>query len=107
MLPHQAIVDAARRAAQAASKPAEVVLFGSYARGDADQASDLDLMVIEDEVHDKTGEYLKIHRAVGNVGVGVDIVVISRAEFDRRRHVPGTVPYWAAKEGRLIHDARR
>ena len=97
---------AARRAAQAASNPAEVVLFGSYARGDADQASDLDLMVIEDEVHDKTGEYLKIHRAVGNVGVGVDIVVISRAEFDRRRHVPGTVPYWAAKEGRLIHDAR-
>ena len=107
MLPHQAIVEAARRAAQAASNPAEVVLFGSYARGDADQASDLDLMVIEDEVHDKTGEYLKIHRAVGNVGVGVDIVVISRAEFDRRRDVPGTVPYWAAKEGRRIHDARR
>ena len=106
MLHPQAILDAARRAAGAASCPAEVLLFGSYARGDADAGSDLDLMVIEEHVDDKTAEYLKIHRAVGSMGVGVDIVVISREDFERRRQVPGTVPYWAAKEGRRIHDAR-
>lgn len=106
MLNPQAILDAARRAAGAASCPAEVLLFGSYARGDADAGSDLDLMVIEEHVDDKTAEYLKIHRAVGSMGVGVDIVVISREDFERRRQVPGTVPYWAAKEGRRIHDAR-
>lgn len=102
MLNPQAILDAARRAAGAASCPAEVLLFGSYARGDADEGSDLDLMVIEDQVDDKTAEYLKIHRAVGSMGVGVDIVVISREDFERWRQVPGTVPYWAAKEGRRI-----
>ena len=106
MLDLQAILDAARRAAEAASCPAEVLLFGSYARGDADPGSDLDLMVIEDQVDDKTSEYLKIHRAVGSMGVGVDIVVISREDFERRRQVPGTVPYWAAREGRCVHDAR-
>ena len=106
MLNPQAILGAARRAADAASCPAEVLLFGSYARGDADPGSDLDLMVIEEQVDDKTAEYLKIHRAVGSMGVGVDIVVISREDFERRRQVPGTVPYWAAKEGRRIHDAR-
>lgn len=105
MLQQQDIIDAARRAAQAASSPADVMLFGSYARGEADQGSDLDLLVIEDQVDDKTAEYLKLHRAVGSLGVGVDIVVISRAEFERRRHVPGTVPYWASKEGRLVYDA--
>lgn len=106
MLDLQAILDAARRAAEAASCPAEVLLFGSYARGDAKTGSDLDLMVIEDQIDDKTAEYLKIHRAVGSMGVGVDIVVISRADFERRRQVPGTVPYWAAREGRRVHDAR-
>ena len=106
MLQPPVILDAARRAAEAASCPSEVLLFGSYARGDADERTDLDLMVIEDQVDDKTAEYLKIHRAVGSMGVGVDIVVISRDDFERRRQVPGTVPYWAAKEGRSVHDAR-
>ena len=106
MLDLQAILDAARRAAEAASCPAEVLLFGSYARGDAKTGSDLDLMVIEDQIDDKTAEYLKIHRAVGSMGVGVDLVVISREDFERRRQVPGTVPYWAAREGRRVHDAR-
>ena len=106
MLDLQAILDAARRAAEAASCPAEVLLFGSYARGDAETGSDLDLMVIEDQIDDKTAEYLKIHRAVGSMGVGVDIVVISREDFERRRQVPGTIPYWAAREGRRVHDAR-
>ena len=106
MLDLQAILDAARRAAEAASCPAEVLLFGSYVRGDAETGSDLDLMIIEDQIDDKTAEYLKIHRAVGSMGVGVDIVVISREDFERRRQVPGTVPYWAAREGRRVHDAR-
>jgi predicted nucleotidyltransferase len=106
MLDLQAILDAARRAAEAASCPAEVLLFGSYARGDAKTGSDLDLMVIEDQIDDKTAEYLKIHRAVGSMGVGVDIVVISREDFERRRQVPGTIPYWAAREGLRVHDAR-
>lgn len=105
MLDNHAIVDAARRAAKAASSPASVMLFGSYARGDATEGSDLDFLVIENSVTDKAAEYLKLHRAVGAMGVGVDIVVISSEEFRRRSLVPGTVPYWAAKEGKLIHDS--
>jgi len=105
MLAQNAILDAARRAASAASSPASVVLFGSYARGDADEGSDLDFLVIEQEVLDKSAEYLRLHRAIGAMGVGVDVLVMSSEEFARRSQVPGTLPYWAAKEGKLIHDA--
>ena len=105
MLAQQSILDAARRAAFAASSPARVILFGSYARGDADDDSDLDLLVIERRVTDKAAEYLKLHRAIGPMGVGVDVLVLSQEEFQRRSQVPGTLPYWAAKEGKLLHDA--
>ena len=105
MLAQQAILDAARRAASAASSPASVMLFGSYARGDADEGSDLDLLVIEQNVPDKAAEYLKLHRAIGAIGVGVDVLVMSGEEFLRRSRVPGTLPYWAAKEGKMLHDA--
>ncbi|OGB34247.1 MAG: DNA polymerase subunit beta [Burkholderiales bacterium RIFCSPLOWO2_12_FULL_61_40] len=106
MLEQHAILEAAHRAAEAASSPASVVLFGSYARGDADEGSDLDLLVIEHSVTDKAAEYLKLHRAIGAMGVGVDVLVMSSEEFARRSQVPGTVPYWAAKEGRILHDTR-
>jgi predicted nucleotidyltransferase len=105
MLAEQTILEAARRAAAAAESPLQVFVFGSYARGDADAGSDLDLLVVEREVHDKAAEYLKLHRAVGSVGVGVDVLVFSRDEFERRSLVPGTVPYWAKKEGKLLYDA--
>jgi predicted nucleotidyltransferase len=39
----------------AAANPSKVILFGSYARGDATEDSDLDLMVIEQEVHTNHG----------------------------------------------------
>ncbi|MCX7242020.1 MAG: nucleotidyltransferase domain-containing protein [Burkholderiales bacterium] len=106
MLAPLAILDAARRAASAASSPASVMLFGSYARGDADARSDLDLLVIEQDVPDKAAEYLKLHRAIGSIGVGVDVLVMSGEEYARRSQVPGTLPHRVAKEGRLLHDAR-
>lgn len=105
MLTSQFILDAANRAAAAATAPLRVLLFGSYARGDADEGSDLDLLVIEREVPDKAAEYLKLHRAIGPMGVGVDVLVFSQEEFERRSQVPGTVPYWAKKEGKLLYDA--
>jgi predicted nucleotidyltransferase len=104
MLNGQAILDAARRAAAAATHPASVMLFGSYARGEADDQSDLDLLIIEDEVADKANEYLRIHRAIGPIGVGVDVLVFSRQDFERRSLVPGSLPHRVRQEGRLLYD---
>lgn len=90
----------------AASNPNKVILFGSYARGDATEDSDLDLMVIEQEVQNSGEEMIRLHRAVGDVGVGVDVLVYSDKEASRRSQVPGTLLYWVFKEGRVLYDAR-
>ncbi len=96
---------AAERLASAATRPATVIVFGSYARGDASESSDLDLVVIEPELPDKAGEYLRLKAALGRVGVGVDLLLFALPDFDRRSQVPGTLPYWAKKEGKVLHDA--
>ena len=105
MLRPDQIQRAAQRVAAAATSPATVIVFGSYARGDADEASDLDLIVIEPALVDEAAEYLRLKAAVGRMGVGVDLLLFSRRECDRRSQVPGTLPYWAAKEGKVLHDA--
>ncbi len=105
MLNPDQIACAAERVAAAASCPATIIVFGSYARGNADQGSDLDLVVIEPELVDEAAEYLRLKAAVGRIGVGVDLLLFSRRDFERRSQVPGTLPYWAMKEGKVLHDA--
>jgi len=90
----------------AAANPSKVILFGSYARGDATEDSDLDLMVIEQEVANKFDEMVRLRNVMGDVGVGVDLLVYSDGEATRRSQVPGTVLYRAFKEGRVMYDAR-
>ena len=59
LAPRDAVMSEARRAAQAvaAARPdvVRVMLFGSVARGEADEASDIDLMVVFDDLGDYTG----------------------------------------------------
>lgn len=88
-----------------AARPSRIILFGSYGRGDAKKGSDLDLMVVLPTVTDRYGEMIRLHKAVGNVGVGVDLLVYSDAEFERRSRVPGTVLHSARKEGQQLYAA--
>ncbi len=107
MLDIDALRAAANRLAAAASSPSRVIVFGSYARGTADSDSDLDLVVIEQEISNKEGEYLRLRSALGRIapGVGVDLLIFPLDEFERRRLVPGTIPYEASLEGKVLYDA--
>jgi hypothetical protein len=46
--------------------------------------------------------YVQLKSDVGRVGVGADLIVMSNQEFERKRQVPSTLPYWAAKEGLVL-----
>lgn len=86
--------------------PEKVILFGSYARGDAHAGSDIDLMVIAKEVSNRGQAMLALHRIVGYVGVGVDVLIYSEQEIERRGQVPGTLLYQALREGKVLYDTR-
>ena len=44
----------------AAAKPKLIIMFGSEARGDAGEDSDLDVMVVEEGVSDRAGEMVRL-----------------------------------------------
>ena len=104
MISEQTIQQAVARLV-AAANPSKVILFGSYARGDATEDSDLDLMVIERELPNKFDEMVRLRIEVGDIPVGVDLLVYSDDEASARSQVPGTVLYWAYKEGRVMYDS--
>jgi uncharacterized protein len=86
----------------AAGSSARVILFGSHARGEAGAASDVDFLVIEPVVEDRQVEWSRLRRALGDIEVPVDIVVLDEALAERRAKVPGTMVYHALRDGRVI-----
>lgn len=104
MLTEAAINEAVQRIAATACEPLKVIVFGSYGRGDADEGSDLDLLVVEREIDDYTQEYLRLHSAMDGLGVGVDLLLFSQSEFEKRRGWWTTPVYWAAREGRVLYE---
>lgn len=48
---------------------------------------------------------IRLRQTSGAVGTGVDVLVFSEGEAQRRGQVPGTVVYWANKEGKVLYEA--
>lgn len=87
--------------------PTKVVLFGSYARNQAQEDSDLDVLVIESELKNKGMEMVRLRNAIGNIGIGVDVLVCSQKEVAEWGHLPGTALHQALKEGKVVYEATR
>ncbi|MGH2780790.1 MAG: nucleotidyltransferase domain-containing protein [Thermoleophilaceae bacterium] len=92
-----------RRLAEALG-PERIYLFGSRGRGDADPNSDYDLMVVvaDSDLPGYRRDQLA-YRALRGVGVAKDVLVWTRDEFDRRRHLAASLPATILREGRLIY----
>jgi len=98
------IAEAGRRLA-AAAPDAQVILFGSRARGEGHSDSDLDLLVIEPEIDSRTAEYVRLRRELRGLDVAVDLLLYRSSEADRWRDVPGTFLYDVLREGRVLAGA--
>ena len=86
------------------SDPDKIILFGSYARGEAGQHSDMDLMVIKNRMASVLAETKKIYRALANLAVPIDIVVVSQEYLEQYGKLIGTVLYPALKEGIILYE---
>ncbi len=65
-----------------ATPDAEMILFGSHARGEARPDSDLDLLVIEPEVKSRRAEFVRLRKVLGDLDVPIDLVVVSASHVD-------------------------
>ena len=69
---------------------ADLWLFGSWARGDWDAFSDVDLLAIAPS----RGEANRLAEAVLEAGMADDVLALTAQEWQQRRN--GDDPYWSA-----------
>ena len=89
---------------EAAPAGTKVILFGSYARGGADERSDLDLLVIEPEVKTPMAEMVRLGRVLRGLRIAADVIVMSQERFDYWKDTPNTLAYRVLKEGRAYEQ---
>jgi len=101
MIAPETIDRAARMLLQAAPPGSEVILFGSYARGDANENSDLDFMVVEPTVRSRRDEMVRLREVLRGMLVPVDVLVVDRELFDPWKGKINNVVRDAAREGKV------
>ncbi len=91
-----------------AGDPERIILFGSYARGEAGADADVDLLVIESEPfgpqRSRREELTRLYRALQGMGVAKDILLYSAEELDYWRDSINHVIADALREGRVVYE---
>ncbi len=85
-------------------QPEKVILFGSYAYGEPTRDSDIDFLVVA-EGRLSAGEAYGMRRDFyKDYSVSVQLVCMSREEFEETRDIVGGIAYPAAKYGETLYE---
>ena len=85
-------------------QPLRILLFGSHARGNAAEWSDVDLLVVLPEAPDKRRATVDIRVALSDLPVGKDIIVTTPDEIEKRGHIFGTIVNAALRDGEVLYE---
>jgi len=87
-------------------QPERIILFGSYARGEAGPDSDVDLLVVAPAKGSTRELAVAIGVALHDMAAAKDIIVVRPEEFAWRQNVVGTIEWPAAREGKVLYARR-
>lgn len=85
--------------------PRRVILFGSAARGEARESSDIDLLVVVPDGAHRRKTARRLHRTVSGAGIPFDLVVATEGDLARYGDRVGLVYRTALAEGRVLYAA--
>jgi uncharacterized protein len=85
-------------------QPEQIILFGSYAWGEPTEDSDIDLFVIVPDSDERPiNRMQRAHRCLIGMGLAKDILVKTRAEAERYRHVGASLEHKVFADGRVLY----
>jgi predicted nucleotidyltransferase len=85
--------------------PRRVILFGSAARGEALESSDIDLLVVIPDGAHRRRTARRLYQAVSGAVVPFDLVVATEGDLARYGDRIGLVYRTALAEGRVLYAA--
>ncbi len=88
--------------------PEAIYLFGSYAWGQPEPGSDLDLLIIvQDSQQKPVQRAVRAQRSLRGLPAAVDVLVKTSAEVERYRSVYASLEAQILDEGKLLYERRQ
>jgi predicted nucleotidyltransferase len=87
-----------------AANASQVILFGSYARGEATDRSDVDLMVVAETDLPRHKRAVALYKQFRPYPFGMDIVVYTPEEVEEGRKSALTFVSTVLREGRKLYE---
>ena len=84
--------------------PEKVILFGSYAYGEPDEDSDIDILVIKDMNMPRYRRGTEIKQYLRGMKIPIDIVVYTREEIEEFQGVKTSFINQIVEEGRVLYE---
>jgi predicted nucleotidyltransferase len=86
--------------------PERIILFGSYARGEATEESDVDLLIVAQTNLPGRARFPAVRRLLADYPFAFDVYLKTPEEYERWRSVVNHVVYFADKYGKVVHERR-
>jgi predicted nucleotidyltransferase len=87
--------------------PLKIILFGSYAYGILKKGSDIDILVVVDNLQSSKRELrLKIRKALREFLIGKDIIVVSTEELEKWKNIPQTFISTIVRKGEILYEIK-
>jgi predicted nucleotidyltransferase len=105
MNPSQQTIDSLLKQVVAIAQPLRVILFGSAARGDWKDASDIDLLVVVSDGSSMRSVARRLYASISGIKTPFDLVVATPSVLRKHERDSGMVYRHALKEGRELYAA--
>ena len=86
--------------------PERIYIFGSFARGDSTNDSDLDLLLEFKEIPNKRGLIIQIRKTLADIPCAKDILVATHEEMESYKDKNWSIYSQAQKEGKVIYERK-
>ncbi|MEK7562351.1 MAG: nucleotidyltransferase domain-containing protein, partial [Patescibacteria group bacterium] len=87
-------------------KPEKIILFGSFAWGEPNENSDIDLLIVKKSNKPNIEMMKDVYRIIFRQGEAVDVLVYTPEQFERRKKIGDPFIAKIINKGKILYGTR-